>query len=376
MGTSRPPVSKNSEALRETKLSATSKLLRRVIRHLTRRVALLAITLGCLASLIAIVVGPSTSVGQVMLVALGIFVSVVVLPEAPHRLWNVQPADLADTVPSDQLLDASRAIAEAIDIQSRRADMSVLPEKLIASVWDESLSSILEMIGDPSKVVKNLQYHATVSPAEMDSDWHGVDTTIRAERHLPRARDSYVWFSYCSSMSALSAEFDRHSDGCVARELIQLQENEDAEAWFNRVEAYRVYFDIDGNRVEESDVQRISTSEGYTVRVIFESGVLAERFVSTELKIEYSLPSDVNDLPVKFAAYSVVGTASVTIEVLDNRYEVDYDEYLSPANRNLSFNSDRTSRSTRCTIRTSGHTVLPIGAGAVFSWKRSRPLQE
>ena len=131
-----------------------------------------------------------------------------------------------------------------------------------------------------------------------------------------------------------------------------------------------MYFDIDGNRVDTIDVQRMSTSYGHTLRVMFESGVLAERFVSTELKIEFSLPSDTNFLPVKFAAYSVVGTASVTIEVLDNTYTVDYDEYLAPADRNLSFNLDPTSRSTRCTIRTSGHTVLPIGAGVVFSWKR------
>ena len=207
MDTARPLGFRSSEALSETRFSVVSKLLRRVVRHLTRRIALLAITLGCLAAVIAIMVGPSTSVGQVMLVALGIFVSVVVLPEAPHRLWNVQPEDLAETVPSAQLLDASRAIADAIDIQSRGAKRSMLPEKLIASVWDESLSTIVEMIDDPSKVVKNMQYRATVKPAVAGEDWHGADTTIRAERHLPRTHDGFVWFSYCSSMQALSAEF-------------------------------------------------------------------------------------------------------------------------------------------------------------------------
>ena len=132
-----------------------------------------------------------------------------------------------------------------------------------------------------------MQYHATVEPAVAGEAWRRYHDSGRV------THDGFVWFSYCSSMQALSAEFDQHSDGCIARELIQTQENEDAEAWFDRVEAYHVYFDIDGNRVEAVDVQRMSTSHGHTLRVMFESGVLAERFVSTELKIEFSLPSDI-----------------------------------------------------------------------------------
>ena len=368
--TSRAPVPQNVEARREPKLTIISKLLKRVIRHLTRRIALLAITIGCLAALTAIVVGPSEPIGQVMLVLLGILVSVVVLPEAPHHLWNVQPKDLAETVPFDRLLKASRAIAEAIDIQTRNANRNELPVGLIESAWERSLDTIVEMIDDPSTVVKNLDYSAEIEPAEKADGWHSVHTTIKAERHLPRTEDSYVWFSYCSSMAALSDEFDQHSEGCIARELIQMQENEDAAAWFSRVEKYHVYFEIDGDKVERTDTRRVSTSEGHTFRVRFESGVLAERFVATELKMEFKLPSDVSDLPVKFAAYSVVGTASVTIQVRDNSYEVDFDEYLSPANRNLSINPDLTGMFPMCRIRTKGQTVLPVGAGAVFSWKQ------
>ena len=246
----------------------------------------------------------------------------------------------------------------------------MLPDNLITDVWSETLRSLVEMIDDPSKVVRNLEYDARVEPAAGTGYWHRVDTTIRAERHLPRTKGNCVWFSYCSSMASLSAEFDEHSNGCVARELIQMQDGEDAEAWFERTSGYAVRFDIDGKRVEAFATKRMSTSEGHTTRIMFKSGLIADRFVSTELRIEFSLPSDIDDLPVQFAAYSVVGTASVTIEVLDSRYEIDCDEYLSPANRNLAMNRDRTVRSTTCTIRTSGQTVLPIGAGAVFSWKQ------
>ena len=376
MNTSKSPNLETSHTLRETKLSIISKLLRRIIKHLTRRTALLAIILGCIAALVAVGVGPSTPVGEVMLVAMGIFVSVVVLPEAPNRLWNVKPVDLAETVPSDHLLEASNAIAKAIEIQSRRASTgSILPDNLITDVWSETLRSLVEMIDDPSKVVRNLEYSARVEPAADAGSWHRVDTTIRAERHLPRTRNGVVWFSYCSSMPALSAEFDEHSDGCVARELIQMQHGEVPEAWFKRVDGYAVRFDIDGKRVDAADTERISTSQGHTVRIMFESGSIADRFVPTELCFVFSLPSEIDSLPVKFSAYSVVGAAAVTIEVLDNRYEIDCDEYLSPANRNLSINRDRTDRSTICTIRTSGRTVLPVGAGAVFSWNRSRPIQ-
>ncbi len=186
-------------SLRETRRSIASKLLLRVIRHLTRRTALLAIILSCLAALIGVLVGPSTAVGQVMLVAMGIFVSVVVLPEVPYRLWNVKPIDLAETVPSDQLLHASRVLAKAIDIQSRRAPHnSMLPENLITNVWNEALQMLLEIVDDPSKVLCNLEYTARITPATDSNALQRVDTTIRAERHLPRAKGGPVWFSYCS----------------------------------------------------------------------------------------------------------------------------------------------------------------------------------
>lgn len=368
--TSETPAPQNRDARREPTSSIISKLLKRIFRHLTRRVALLAITLGCLAAFAAIVVGPSEPIGQVMLVLLGILVSVVVLPEAPHRLWNVQPEDLAETVPFDRLLKASRNLSKAIDIQARTANRNELPAGLIESAWERSLNTIVEMIDDPSKVVRNLDYSSEIGPAGKAGDWHSVHTTIKAQRHLPRTADRYVWFSYCSTMAALSDEFDQHSEGCIAREWIQMQENEDAAAWFSRVEKYHVYFQIDGDEVERIDTKRVSTSEGHTFRVMFDAGVLAERFMSTELRMEFELPSDMNNLPVKFAAYSVVGTASVTIQVRDNNYEVDYDEYLSPADRNLSINRDLTATFPICRIRTKGQTVLPVGAGAVFSWKR------
>lgn len=371
MEASQPSVPASNPMLRETKLTVVSKLLRRVIQHLTRRTALLAIILGCIAALVAIAVGPSTPVGEVMLVAMGIFISVVVLPEIPHRLWNVKPLDLADTVPADHLLEASKSIAEAIDMQARRGSTgSMLPDKLIISVWGETLDLLLDLIDDPSKVVQDLEYSARVEPATEAKAWHSVDTTIRAERHLPRAKEGCVWFSYCSSMSSLSTEFAQHSEGCIARELIEKEEGEDADAWFHRVANYPVFLNIDGKRVETMDTERITTTQGLIYRTKYEPGMLADRFVATELRIAFSLPSKIDDLPVKFAAYSVVGTASVTIEILDNTYEIDYDEYLSPSSRNLSINRDTTDRSTICTIRTSGHTVLPIGAGAVFSWQR------
>ena len=371
MNASRSPRSESGSAtLGESKLSIASKFLRRIIRHLTRRTALLAIILGCVAALVAILVGPSTTVGQVMLVAMGIFVSVVVLPEVPHRLWNVRPDDLAETVPADHLLDASNAIARAIDIQSRRASPgSMLPDNLVTDIWSQTLRSLIDIIDDPSMVVRNLDYSATIEPATKARAWHSVDTTIQAERHLPRSGDSRVWFSYCSTSTSLSAEFDRHSDGCIARELIQMEADEDEKAWFERVAGYTVRFYIDGKRVEVVDTERITTSHGLTLRMEFDSGRLADQFVSTELRIQFNQPGDNNDLPVKFSAYTVVGTASVTVEVRDNRFKIECDEYLSPSNRNLLIDHDRTDRSTTCTIRTSGQTVLPIGAGAVFSWK-------
>ncbi len=368
MNSSRSAASEKIGTLRDSKFSVASKLLLRVFRHITRRTALVAIILGCVAALLAILVGPATSVGQVMLVAMGIFVSVVVLPEAPYRMWNVRPVDLAETVPSDHLLEASRTIAKAIDMQSRRsASGNMLPSNLIPDIWGEALQNLIDIIDDPSRVVCNLDYSARIDLAA-GKPCHRVNTTIRAERHLPRTTGGFVWFSFCSDMVSLAAEFDQHSEGCIARELIPMREGEDSESWYERVDGYIVRFDINGIRENPLDTERIKTNNGLIYRKKFASGALADSFVSTELWLEFELSIDIGSFPVKFAAYSVFGTASVTMELVGQELEMNYDEYLSPANRKLAINSDYSDRSWLCTIRTSGQTVVPSGAGVIFSW--------
>ena len=378
----------NTTAMTASKFGLVVLVLRRVVRHVTRRKALLAALLGCIAAIVATVIGPSTEVGQVMLVALGIFASVVVLPDAPHRLWNVTTLDLAETVPRNHLLEATRSIAKAIYIQSgRESSFGILPEHLVDSIWDNQLNNFVGLLRDPSRVVLDMNYHVRITPSTDNVNPHRVRTTIDTRRHLPHLSPSIdgfktrrIWFSYCSNMSVLSEEFAAHADGCLARELIERGDSEQPEAWFERVSGYEVGLRIDGQEVQVVKTDRVVAKtergerpDGCIYRIWFPAGEIGTKFTSTELTARFCINRNTSHFPVKFAAYSIVGTTSITLEVEGSNIELDYDEYLAPVDRNIDIKQGLYDSSTECTVRTRGTTVLPMGAGAVFLWQTRLP---
>jgi hypothetical protein len=101
-------------------------------RHLTRPHALGAMVLIATALGVVSAAGSSSAAGQGGLVVIGVLVTYVLLPETPHRLWNVDSLALSETIPAPQLLHASGALAEAIGLQAR----SAVPPEAVVAIWN------------------------------------------------------------------------------------------------------------------------------------------------------------------------------------------------------------------------------------------------
>lgn len=346
------------------------KLAARIYRHLTRRVALIALLLAATSGLGAAAVDPASTIGQVLLVVVGILVSVMVLPEAPHRLWNVTAADLAETVPSPHLLDASRTIALAI---ARQVDGPV-PQAVIARVWNEALSGLGTIIDDPSRVLIDLSYriHVTPQPGSLPI----VDSALSAVRCVPGAKDGQVWFSFCSNLEALDREFAEQTTGCLQRELVDRREGESLDEWVSRIADYRVQLVVDGMAAGRRPSEVIAGDGWRVVRAPFEAGPLTESFLPTELSVEFHADPDERRFPVKFSSYFVVGATQVTFDVVDSRAKVICDEYLAYASRGVTLLHHTSLRGSGYRVRASADSVLPPGAGVVFTWEYLSPEGE
>lgn len=355
------------------------RTLRRVFIHLMRPRGRWALVFAVIAGLLAWQFEPSSDVGQVAIVVLGICVSVWLLPEEPHRLWNVTDRDLADTVPPSKLRDTLRTVATAVDLQEGSASDAIDLDHL----WHQAISDLDAARRDASRIVRDVNYSIRISPREEEPPW--IKTTIAATRCIPRATES-VWFSFCSSQEALDEEFRRHSEGCISRELADLRPSEqgDLDKWQERVETYArdVIFDLDSERQKPIRIYAWPEGKGAedvnwrVVRVEFPAGQIAHRPVPTMLTIEFEADPGQRRYPVKFSAYWVLGPTQVTFEVLSTEAVVEKDEYFSAATRPLEIHYDEGHSGNGYSIRASENTVLPPGSGAVFTWLNAPRLDQ
>jgi hypothetical protein len=233
-------------------------------------------------------------------------------------------------------------------------------------MWDDALAGMGEVIEEPARVVLDVDYRILVTPDAGRPPI--VRASLAAKRCVPGARDSLVWFSFCSNFDALHAEYSEHGRGCIARELIDGWAGEDLDEWVARVCGYQVDLIIDGQAARRHPAQTVSGVDWRAVRVPFDAGPLTERFLSTELTVEFHADSGQRRYPVKFGAYFVVGATQVTFEVADPAARIECDEYLTSTERKVAVTPVRSLRACGYRIRSSAGTVLPPGAGAVFNW--------
>lgn len=336
---------------------------RRIFAHLTRRPALISFSIVAAAAWVVGRAGAGSVLQQVALVVIGTLLSFVLLPDQPHRLWNVDAEALADTVPPNKLALAGREVTKAMTIQAG----DLVPRDMLADVWDTTLSSIEQMASDPRLIVRNLDYRIAVSPSSVG---YTVRTDIRADRFLPEVKE--VMVSFCSDTDAMAQEYS--NDRCVLRERVELRAGEAIDQWVRRVRSYPVMLQIDGRSVEAVATQSvvIGASDSTTVRFIFPAGDLARRF--SQLIVTASWETTSAEFPVRFSSYTCVGTTNVSIEVKDIACRIQCNEFFSAVDRSVSIQTSTGLDSQMLSITAPQGSVLMPGSGAIFSWSGRRPV--
>jgi zinc D-Ala-D-Ala dipeptidase len=322
----------------------------------------MVLTLG--AILVVVLVPTDSAIREAALVVVGVLVTFILLPDEPHRLWNVDAKALAETVPRERLVEASREVARALATQAG----GPVSAETVSDVWDTTLGDLGTIIADPMKVVTDLDYRILVTPDGGRPSL--VRTIISAKRCVPRTTNGEVWFSFCSDAESLDNEFAEQGNGCIGRDIIDVAANESIDEWERRVRSYVVEFVIEGHSVLEQRRDRLTLSNGRSraLRIYFKVGGLLSRFVQTDLTVEFHLASTIHRFPVKFSSYYVVGPTHVTFEVGGRDAVVHYDEYFSSSMRRVTVTPCDGLRSRGYTLRAEQSTVLPPGSGAVFHW--------
>lgn len=350
----------------------SKKTYYRVKQHLMRRTARIALVLGSFAVLGSIAVGPESSIGQVLLVIVGILVSVIVLPDTPHKIWNVKAQDLADTVPRHHLFTASRSIALAIDIETHQGpEPSKLPEEFVKDVWEESLLAVERYIDQPSDIVFDLEYNIRITPSLDDPKFYHIQTTNVSKRCIPNAEDEQIWFSFCSDGRALEAEYRKHSVGCIAREMVEAIPGETYEQWVKRVDGFSVTVMMGGKLYEPLDsvFYSIGTTKdngSWIGRVTFPVDKLITTYCDIKLISEYYATQESRTFPIKFSTYAVAGLKDLTFEVQGD-VNIQYDEYFAAWDKDIDFVRPPSLNSNCVTIQ-APEVIFPPGVGAVFTW--------
>jgi D-alanyl-D-alanine dipeptidase len=336
-------------------------LARRVSRHLLRRRALLAFIGIAIAIGIAAVVGADSPVGQVALVAIGTLASLALLPEEPHRLWNVDAQVLADTVPTRKLRDAGREVVEAIALQGA----GLVPADLMQQVTSVQIDELERLSATPAAIVRHLDYRVSITG---NLDRVTIEATLTGERYLPGT--SRIFVSFCSNMEALGNEYGAQAAGCILRELVDRSAHETRDMWVKRVSAYSVSAVIDGRlaTVLETPSIDVGSADSIVVRFVFDAGPLSQRFAHLRVEARFENP-DSGEFSMKFSSYYCVGATNLRFDLRYLNRSLDFSEYLSTASRPIHIEKLASRDVQRVLVSTAEDVVLPPGSGIVFQWR-------
>lgn len=344
---------------------ALRQALRRMYAHLLRRTALLAMLGVGVALLVVSIVGADSAGGQVGLVVIGTLISLALLPDEPHRLWNVNARTMAETIPNDKLSQAGSQLAGALALQAG----NLIPTETMNHLWTSHLNELERVAKDPTRLVSNLDYRISMTPRSDDTIVMEAD--IDSTRFVPGETEVYV--SLCSNLDALMFEFGPQAAGCLLREMVYRRPDETPAHWIERTSACRVDLRIDGQSMPRLRVDTVGVggADASIVRLVYPAGPLAERFCPTQLAVSFENPNT-GEFAVKFSSYYCVGSTRISFELRDTDYRLEFNEYLSTSTRAIDSRLISSEHSQKVTIVTTDQSVLPPGSGVVFQWVRGR----
>lgn len=244
-----------------------------------------------------------------------------------------------------------------------------LNTEIIRLLRQSMLGDFANVLHDPARLVFNLRY--TIRVSGTTHRWY-VETEIEADRVFFGKKS--VFMSFCSTGEALDHEYRAQSDGCIAREILNVDGIEDYEAWMSRALKYDCSLRVDGSPLRSNGDERVfKEGPGYVLRRYFDvsSTDLHKKLTPTTLKLRFDLSPHIDQFPIHFNSYYCVGTTRIFFYVSHEDYEpvITRSVFLPSAQsapfKNLSDSPNAVE------LETSRSTVLAPGSGVLFRWSAS-----
>ena len=356
-----------------TTTAVRPRLWRRILQHLIRRTAILCALGVAVAAIIALLAGSSSAVGQVSLVAIGTLFSLALLPDEPHRLWNVTAQSMAETIPPQRLSEAGGELVRAISLQQG----GILPGDVVGSLWRAQFHDLELAATNPSRVVRNVDYRIRVersAPAGTGGgpvlEMMSLETDLSSDRHIPDS--DVVFISFCSNLDALSREFD--VENCMLRELVPQLPLEPPGRWAERLKAFTVTLKVGGadRQFLRHEVVNLGSADSYVIRFVFDAGSIRKDYTSCRIHTRFQSQDD-GVFDVKFSSYYAVGHTNIEFEIRDHDVQLEFSEFMSTSARSVTERPSISSEGQRIEVSTQDDAVLPPGSGVTFRWSAGVP---
>lgn len=334
---------------------------KRFLRHVLRFDALRAFAIAILALGVVLWVGADKPAGEAALVVIGTLVSYILLPDQPQRFWRVRASELAETVPPSDLRTAGRETARALAIQTG----GTINPACSSLLWNDAVERVSHAVSNPRRVILDMDYRIAVTKEEHRQL---VRATITSKRCWPGA--GTVFFSFCSDVASLGQEFA--SEGSFAREIVELEPDEDMDAWEHRVSMYPVSLVIDGKNVDSIGRKTLTISGGARAhRLLFDVSEtpITDAYTTLQSVSEFHQSPHDRTFSVKFSTYFCVGSTQLSLEVADPTVLIHANDFMLDPSLDIHFFHQYGLASHRVVVQTKGNSVLHPGSGVVFSWE-------
>jgi hypothetical protein len=162
----------------------------------------------------------------------------------------------------------------------------------------------------------------------------------------------------------------------VGREVVDMLPGETLAEWQDRMIRYPITIDIEGQRLDCARHEPLTVGASGILRFIFSIGDsdIASTFAGIRISSEFHASLAQREFPVKFSSYYCVGPTEVSFEVQDRTAIIDWNDFISSANQELTFRETIGLQSRTISLQTPQHSVLRPGSGVVFVWNPPEAL--
>lgn len=306
-------------------------------------------------------------VRRVLEIVLGTAVSLALLPDEPFRIWNLKSSVLAETVPTEKLHYVAQEVVEALALQ---ADGAVGPDD-VAMLWKSFSSDVRQVLGDPARVVRDMQYRVVVSRTTGAVGSRRLTTEIDSIRYSDE--EVPVQITVCSDVVSLEREFERQDSGCVLREVVPLLRGESIDDWTRRVVKGVHHVIIDGTSCEVADTSNVvyPGAMSLALRIRFLGNLKKGAQVRAVVRTEF-LTEQLFEFPIRFSSYYCIGSTRIIFEIHEKVDDLEVHNFLAMGFGQHELVHKDLAEGHSVSVATSDHAVLAPGSGLLVSWSPLR----